>query len=156
MVASSGKAAEHAYLRALGAAEVIGRDDVAADAGRVLGRERWAGAVDCVGGTTLAEVLRQIRYGGAVAASGLTAGNEFTSTVYPFIVRAVTLIGIDSVLTPIEERRAVWASVATDFPAAGGRRHGRARGRAWTVSTRRSPTWRQPRCAAASSSARRG
>jgi acrylyl-CoA reductase (NADPH) len=117
VVASSGKAAEHPYLLALGAAEVIGREDLAAEDGRVLGKERWAGAVDCVGGPTLAEVLRQVRYGGAVAASGLTAGNEFRSTVYPFIVRAVTLIGIDSVLTPIDERRAVWASVATDFPA---------------------------------------
>ena len=117
VVASSGKAAEHPYLRSLGAAEVIGREDLNAAGGRVLGKERWAAAVDCVGGPTLAEVLRQVRYGGTVAASGLTGGNEFSSTVYPFIVRAVTLVGIDSVLTPIEERRAVWASVATDFPA---------------------------------------
>lgn len=118
VVASSGKDAEHAYLRSLGAAEVIGRGDVAADAGRVLGKERWAGAVDCVGGATLAEVVRQLRYGGSVAASGLTAGNEFSTTVYPFIVRAVSLIGIDSVLTPIEERRRIWERVASDFPAA--------------------------------------
>jgi acrylyl-CoA reductase (NADPH) len=117
VVASSGKAHEHAYLRSLGAAKVIGRDEVAGDAARVLGRERWAGAVDCVGGPPLVEVIRQVRYGGVVAASGLTAGNELATTVYPFIVRAVTLVGIDSVLTPIEQRRAVWASVATDFPA---------------------------------------
>jgi acrylyl-CoA reductase (NADPH) len=117
VVASSGKAAEDSYLRSLGAAEVIGRQDVAAGGDRVLGRERWTGAVDCVGGATLAEVVRQIRYGGAVAASGLTAGNEFTTTVYPFIVRGVALLGIDSVLTPIDERRRIWTSMANDFPA---------------------------------------
>ncbi len=117
VVASTGKAAEHPYLRALGAAEVLGRDEVTGDDGRVLGPERWAGAVDCVGGETLAAVLRSTRYGGAVAASGLTGGNAFSSSVYPFIVRAVALLGIDSVLTPIEERRALWARVAEDFPA---------------------------------------
>ncbi len=118
VVASTGKAAEHPYLRALGAASVIGRDDVGGDSGRVLGAERWAAALDCVGGPTLSAVLRSVRYGGAVAATGLTGGAEFTSTVYPFIIRGVTLVGIDSVLTPIAERRAVWATVASDFPAA--------------------------------------
>ncbi len=117
VVASTGKAAEHPYLRALGAAEVIGRDEVTGADGRVLGPERWAAAVDCVGGETLAAVLRSLRYGGAVAASGLTGGNAFSSTVYPFIVRSVALLGVDSSMTPIEERREVWSHVAQDFPA---------------------------------------
>ncbi len=117
VVASTGKRTEHPYLAALGAASTIGRDEVAGEPGRVLGPERWGAAVDCVGGATLASVLRSVRYGGAVAASGLTGGNEFTSTVYPFIVRGVALLGIDSVLTPIELRREVWASVGSDFPA---------------------------------------
>src|SRR5579875_24456 len=117
VAASTGKASERAYLEGLGATLVIGRDDVAGDERRVLGPERWAGAIDCVGGATLAAVLRSIRYGGAVAASGLTGGNSFTSTVYPFIVRGVALLGIDSVLTPIEVRREIWSSVASDFPS---------------------------------------
>jgi putative YhdH/YhfP family quinone oxidoreductase len=117
VVASTGKAHEHAYLRALGAREVVARDEVIDDDGRVLGPERWAGAVDCVGGATLAAVVRSTRYGGAVAASGLTGGNEFTTSVFPFIVRGVALLGVDSVLTPIDERRRVWAEVARDYPA---------------------------------------
>ena len=116
VVASTGKDAEHPYLRALGATTVIGRDDLMGDVGRVLGTERWAAAVDCVGGETLAAVIRSLRYGGSVAASGLTGGNAFSSTVYPFIVRGVALLGVDSVLTPIDERRAVWANVSNDFP----------------------------------------
>jgi acrylyl-CoA reductase (NADPH) len=116
VVASTGKVAEHPYLVSLGASSVIGRDEVGAEDNRVLGPERWAAAVDCVGGATLAAVIRSLAYGGAVAASGLTGGNSFESTVYPFIVRGVALLGIDSVLTPIEERREVWRSVATDFP----------------------------------------
>ena len=116
VVASTGKEAEHPYLRALGATTVIGRDEVMGDEGRVLGKERWAAAIDCVGGETLAAVIRSLRYGGSVAASGLTGGNAFSSTVYPFIVRGVALLGVDSVLTPIEERRAVWANVRSDFP----------------------------------------
>ena len=83
---------------------------------RTLGPERWAGAVDCVGGATLSAVLRTLRYGGAVAASGLTGGSTFDSTVYPFIVRNVALLGIDTVLTPIAERRTVWAGLATWVP----------------------------------------
>lgn len=118
VVASTGKRDERDYLRALGAHEVVGRDDIA-DTGRVLSAERWSGAVDCVGGRTLAAVLRSLRYGGAVAASGLTAGSDLETTVYPFIVRAVSLIGVDSVQTPIEERRQLWATIdGTLAPAA--------------------------------------
>lgn len=118
VVASTGKHDEHRYLRALGAAAVIGRDELQSEPGRVLGAPQWAAAVDCVGGTTLASLIRSIRYGGAVAASGLTAGTDLLTTVYPFIVRGVALLGIDSVLTPIEERRGVWARVASDFVTA--------------------------------------
>lgn len=118
VVCSTGKDDEHAYLQRLGAARVIGRDDLMTDGGRTLGTERWAAAVDCVGGTTLAAVLRSLRYGGAVAASGLTGGNTFESSVYPFIVRNVALLGIDSVQTPIVERQVVWTELATAYPAA--------------------------------------
>ncbi|MGH8989254.1 MAG: acryloyl-CoA reductase [Acidimicrobiales bacterium] len=117
VVASTGKKAEHGYLRSLGAADVVGREDVA-DAGRVLSSERWSGAVDCVGGETLAAVLRSLRYGGAVAASGLTAGPTLETTVYPFIVRGVSLLGVDSVQMPIEDRRRIWATVEELLPAA--------------------------------------
>ena len=116
VVASTGKAAEAAYLRGLGASEVIERGDLLEPSGRTLGPERWAAAVDCVGGPTLAAVLRTLRYGAAVAASGLTGGASFESTVYPFIVRDATLIGVDTVLTPIDERRRVWGEMATAFP----------------------------------------
>jgi acrylyl-CoA reductase (NADPH) len=114
VVASTGKDREHPYLTGLGASEVIGRD-LGGDPGRVLGPERWAGAVDCVGGQTLAAVLRTLRYGGGVAASGLTGGNALESSVYPFIVRGVALLGIDSVQTPIAERREVWSRLADGF-----------------------------------------
>jgi len=116
VVASTGKTEEHAYLTGLGAAEVIGRDDLAGPGGRTLGPERWAGAVDCVGGPTLSAVLASLRYGAAVAASGLTGGNTVESSVYPFIVRNASLIGVDTVLTPIGERRRVWSEMAGAFP----------------------------------------
>jgi acrylyl-CoA reductase (NADPH) len=116
VVASTGKADEHDYLRRLGATSVVGRDVLAVAEGRVLGPETWAGAVDCVGGATLAGVLRTVRYGGAVAASGLTAGPDLATTVYPFIVRGVALLGVDTVATPIEDRRAIWATVPDELP----------------------------------------
>lgn len=116
VVASTGKASEAAYLLGLGASDVIGRGDLLEPSGRTLGPERWAGAVDCVGGPTLAAVLRTLRYGAAVAASGLTGGATFETTVYPFIVRDASLIGVDTVLTPIDERRRVWGGLATAFP----------------------------------------
>jgi acrylyl-CoA reductase (NADPH) len=115
VVASSGKTTEHDYLKGLGAERVVGRQ-FTDDDGRTLGPQLWAGVVDCVGGTALAEALRTVRYGGAVAASGLTGGNDLATTVYPFIVRGVALLGIDTVATPIEERRALWADMAEAFP----------------------------------------
>jgi putative YhdH/YhfP family quinone oxidoreductase len=115
VVASTGKTAEHDYLRALGASEVIGRDALGGT-GRVLSSERWVGAVDCVGGETLAAVLRALRYGGAVAASGLTGGANLSLTVYPFIIRGVSLLGVDSVQTPIGQRRRIWATIQDWLP----------------------------------------
>jgi acrylyl-CoA reductase (NADPH) len=112
VVASTGKAeldgvADH--LKSLGAAEVIGRLPADPDAKpRPLGKTRWAGAVDCVGGATLADVLSTVKYGGAVAASGLTGGVALKTTVMPFILRGVALLGIDSVQMPIGPRRALW------------------------------------------------
>ena len=118
VVASTGKASEHAYLTGLGASEVIDRADLLRPSERTLGPERWAAAVDCVGGPTLAAILRTLRYGAAVAASGLTGGNTLETSVYPFIVRGAALIGVDTVLTPIDERRRVWDEMGTTFPRA--------------------------------------
>jgi putative YhdH/YhfP family quinone oxidoreductase len=109
VVASTGKAEAADRLTALGAAEVIGRLPADPDAKpRPLGKTRWAGGVDCVGGATLADVLSTIKYGGAVAASGLTGGAGLKTTVMPFILRGVALLGIDSVQLPIARRRALW------------------------------------------------
>jgi len=116
VVASTGRTAERPYLESIGAAEVIGREDLVVSPERTLGPERWAGAIDCVGGATLAAVLRTLRYGTAVAASGLTGGSTLETSVYPFIVRNAALLGIDTVLTPIGERRAVWDELADWVP----------------------------------------
>ena len=109
VVASTGKTEAADRLKALGAAEVIGRLPEDPDAKpRPLAKTRWAGAVDCVGGKTLADVLSTLRYGGAVAASGLTGGPGLNTTVMPFILRGVSLLGMDSVLMPIGPRRELW------------------------------------------------
>ncbi|GLP76862.1 alcohol dehydrogenase [Mycobacterium antarcticum] len=108
--ASSGKPDAEDRLKALGAAEVIPRLPADPDAKpRALGKTRWAGAVDCVGGATLADVLSTLSYGGAVAASGLTGGTALNTTVMPFILRGVALLGMDSVMMPIGLRRELWA-----------------------------------------------
>ncbi|MEI8049991.1 MAG: acryloyl-CoA reductase [Actinomycetes bacterium] len=112
VVASTGRAGERQFLENLGAHSVIGRDEIDDNVGRPLASERWAGAVDCVGGATLSAIIRSLRYGATVAASGLTGGTEFHSTVFPFIVRGVRLVGIDSVEMPISERTAVWEALA--------------------------------------------
>jgi putative YhdH/YhfP family quinone oxidoreductase len=109
VVASTGKAEATERLKALGAADVIGRLPEDPDAKpRPLGKTRWAGAVDCVGGKTLADVISSLRYGGAVAASGLTGGPGLSTTVMPFILRGVSLLGMDSVQMPIGPRRDLW------------------------------------------------
>lgn len=114
VVASTGKPAAAQWLRDLGASDVIGREDTA-DAGRPLQRERWAGAVDCVGGSTLPYILSTLRYGAAVAASGNTGGMGVATTVLPFILRGAALLGIDSVQCAIERRREVWNRIAGDL-----------------------------------------
>jgi acrylyl-CoA reductase (NADPH) len=114
VTASSGKADAGGFLRELGAAEVLPREETSGP-GKPLERERWAGAVDCVGGSTLPYILRTLKYGGAVAASGNTGGIALESTVFPFILRSVALIGIDSVQMPLEQRREVWQRIATDL-----------------------------------------
>jgi len=109
VVASTGKPEAAEHLKKLGASEVIGRLPADPDAKpRPLAKTRWAAAVDCVGGATLADVLSTLSYGGAVAASGLTGGAALSTTVMPFILRGVSLLGIDSVLMPIGPRRALW------------------------------------------------
>ena len=115
VVASTGKAEAGDYLRQLGAVEVIERSELSEESKRPLESTAWAGAVDCVGGVTLANVLKRIEYGGSVAASGLTGGGGLPTTVMPFILRGVNLLGIDSVMLPIERRRAVWERIATDL-----------------------------------------
>ena len=112
VVASTGKPEAAEHLKKLGASEVIGRLPADPDAKpRPLAKTRWAGAVDCVGGATLADVLSTLNYGGAVAASGLTGGAALNTTVMPFILRGVSLLGIDSVLMPIGPRRALWKQI---------------------------------------------
>jgi acrylyl-CoA reductase (NADPH) len=113
--AATGKPDEAEFLRELGAHEVISREETSAESSRPLESERWAGCVDPVGGASLAYVLRTLRYGAAVASSGMVGGGALTTTVFPFILRAVVLLGIDSVQTPMALRRAVWDRLATDL-----------------------------------------
>ncbi|HVU65560.1 MAG TPA: acryloyl-CoA reductase [Ktedonobacteraceae bacterium] len=115
VVASTGKASEHAYLRELGADEIIDRAETSAESSRPLEKERWAGCVDAVGGSTLAYLLRTTKYGGSIAAFGNTGGVNLKTTVFPFILRGVNLLGIDSVLCPLPLRRQLWQRLATTY-----------------------------------------
>jgi acrylyl-CoA reductase (NADPH) len=117
VVASTGRLAETGYLKSLGAAEVIDRATLSAP-GRPLGKERWAAAVDSVGSTTLANALAQTRYGGAVAACGLAGGMDLPATVAPFILRGVSLLGIESVHCPAPRRLEAWRRLAADLDRA--------------------------------------
>ena len=117
VVASTGRVGEADYLKGLGAAEVIDRATLAAP-GKPLAKERWAGAVDTVGSHTLANVCASMRYRGAVAACGLAAGMDFPSSVAPFILRGVTLCGIDSVMAPRALREQAWSRLARDLEPA--------------------------------------
>ena len=116
VIASTGRPAEADYLKSLGAQEIIERKELAG-ASRPLGPERWAGGIDTVGSTTLASVLSMTRYGGAIAACGLAGGMDLPTTVAPFILRGVSLIGIDSVMCPLERRREAWKRLASDIDA---------------------------------------
>lgn len=117
IVASTGRMENADELRALGAAEVIDRAEISDAPGRPLLEERWAGCVDAVGGDTLAHVLAEINYGGSVASCGLAGGNTLTTTVIPFLLRSVNILGIDSVVAPYEERQRIWARIAEVFDA---------------------------------------
>lgn len=117
VIASTGRAAEADYLKGLGAADVIDRAALAAP-GKPLQKERWAGVVDAVGSHTLANACAQTRYRGAVAACGLAQGMDFPSSVAPFILRGVRLIGVDSVMCPQAERRTAWTRLARDLDLA--------------------------------------
>ncbi|MBB4381602.1 acrylyl-CoA reductase (NADPH) [Bradyrhizobium sp. Rc3b] len=114
VIASTGRASEADYLKHLGAAEIIDRNELSAPA-KPIAKERWAGGVDSVGSTTLANLLSMTKYGGAIAACGLAAGMDLPSSVAPFILRGVCLLGIDSVMCPIEPRKAAWQRLASDL-----------------------------------------
>jgi acrylyl-CoA reductase (NADPH) len=114
VIASTGRVSESDYLMRLGAAEIIDRSELSV-AARPLNKERWIGGVDSVGSTTLANLLSMTKYNGAIAACGLAAGMDLPGSVAPFILRGVCLLGIDSVMCPIERRRKAWARLATDL-----------------------------------------
>lgn len=114
VIASTGRASEADYLRGLGATEIIDRNELSGPA-KPLAKERWAGGVDSVGSTTLANLLSMTKYRGAIAACGLAAGMDLPSSVAPFILRGVCLLGIDSVMCPIELRKQAWSRLASDL-----------------------------------------
>jgi len=114
VIASTGRLSETEYLKGLGAAEVIDRSELSGPA-KPLAKERWAGGVDSVGSTTLANVLSMTKYAGAIAACGLAAGMDLPTSVAPFILRGVCLLGIDSVMCPIEVRKTAWSRLASDL-----------------------------------------
>ena len=116
VVASTGRPELRDYLSELGAADLIDRSTLAVRPGRPLDSERWAGAVDAVGGTTLATILTQLKYRASVAACGLAGGSDLPATVLPFLLRGVSLLGIDSVMCPRDERTGAWARLARDLP----------------------------------------
>ncbi|MGM4893966.1 acrylyl-CoA reductase (NADPH) [Tardiphaga sp. 839_C3_N1_4] len=114
VIASTGRTSEEGYLKGLGASEIIDRNELSGPA-KPLAKERWAGGIDSVGSTTLANLLSMTKYRGAIAACGLAAGMDLPSSVAPFILRGVCLLGIDSVMCPIELRKQAWARLATDL-----------------------------------------
>jgi acrylyl-CoA reductase (NADPH) len=116
VAAATGRAETHEYLRTLGASAIVDRNELATPSGKPLDKERWLGAVDTAGGQTLASVLRQTRYRGAVAACGLAGGSDLPTTVLPFILRNVSLLGIDSVQCPTPVRVEAWRRLSHDLP----------------------------------------
>lgn len=116
VVCSTGRAATHDYLRGLGATTLIDRASIATPSGKPLDAERFAGAVDSVGGSTLAAILPQMKYRASVAACGLAGGTKLDTTVIPFLLRGVNLLGIDSVMCPMGLRQQAWARLASDLP----------------------------------------
>jgi acrylyl-CoA reductase (NADPH) len=116
VIASTGRPEQHDYLRGLGAAGFLDRAELAKPPSRPLETERWAGAIDAVGSTTLANLLAQLKYGASAAACGLAGGNDLPASVVPFLLRGVNLLGIDSVMCPIERRREAWSRLTRDLP----------------------------------------
>jgi acrylyl-CoA reductase (NADPH) len=117
VVASTGRSETHGYLRSLGAGDVIDRSIFNNPSGKPMDAERWHGAVDSVGGATLATLIRTMKYGGSIAACGLAGGADVSTTVFPFILRAINLLGVDSVYTPPPKRREAWRRLTLDLPA---------------------------------------
>ena len=115
VIAFSGKPEQSDYLKDLGASEVRHRDTINEIGSKPIGRELWANAIDTLGGDYLANLLKQTKAGGAVTSCGLAGGAEFSMTVMPFITRAVSLLGVDSVLIPLEDKKAIWQRVSTDM-----------------------------------------
>jgi acrylyl-CoA reductase (NADPH) len=115
VAAVTGRESTHEYLRSLGASQIVSRDEMSSES-RALESQRWAGAVDTVGGSILSRVLAEMKYGGAVAACGLASSFELTTTVMPFILRNVSLCGVDSVSCPFERRSRAWERLAADLP----------------------------------------
>lgn len=115
VVAATGKSSDEKFLRDLGAAEIISRDQVIAGLERPIMKERWAGCVDVVGGDTLSAAIKSTRYGGAVTCCGLVGSTELPLNVYPFILRGVSLIGIDSVKCPLDARLQAWEKLAAEW-----------------------------------------
>jgi acrylyl-CoA reductase (NADPH) len=118
VAASTGRPETHGYLKSLGAASIVDRASIATPSGKPLEAERWAGCIDSVGGSTLATILPQMKYRGAVASCGLAGGSKLETTVIPFLLRGVSILGIDSVTSPATERTQAWARLVRDLPAA--------------------------------------
>lgn len=116
IAASTGRAETHDYLKSLGAKSIVDRAELAVPPARPLQGERWAACIDSVGGTTLAHVVATMKYGCSVAAVGLAGGNELHTTVLPFLLRGVNLLGIDSVMKPMPQRQAAWQRLVRDLP----------------------------------------
>ena len=119
LAASTGKVEEHEYLKSLGVSDILGREETSAESTRPMEKERWAASIDAVGGSTLAYLLRSTKYGGSVAACGNTGGVNVSTTVFPFILRGVNLLGIDSVNCPMELRRQLWQQLANEYKPVG-------------------------------------
>ena len=115
VAASTGKSSEHDYLMELGASEILSREETSAESNRPLEKERWAGSLDSVGGSTLAYLIRTTKYGGSIAAFGNTGGPNLNTTVFPFILRAINLLGIESVNCPMELRSQLWHRLASNY-----------------------------------------
>lgn len=116
VTASTGRPEQHDYLRGLGAKAFLDRAELAKPVARPLDSERWAGAIDTVGSTTLATLLTQLKYGASVAACGLAGGSDLPASVVPFLLRGVNLLGIDSVMCPADRRKLAWTRLARDLP----------------------------------------